>query len=100
MARNRRNDKPASSTWFFLILAIVVGYSCYTLYNQQVMLDALNEDAMKAADRLHNAEQIQKDLQAEIENLTKPEYVEKLARDELGMARQGELPYIYTKKQQ
>lgn len=100
--RNRanRDDKSKSSMWFIVILAIVIGYSCFTLFNQQTMLNALNEDTDKATERLQRAEQMHSALETEMDNLNKPEYLEKLAREELGMTRSGELPYIYTRKQQ
>lgn len=100
MAEGRKNNKPKLPIWFFVILTVVVVYSCFTLFNQQMMLNALNEDTEKANERLKKAEQINTELMMERENLEKPEYLEKLAREELGMTRQGELPYIYTKKQQ
>lgn len=100
MAEGRKNNKPKLPIWFFVILTAVVVYSCFTLFNQQMMLNALNEDTEKANERLKKAEQVNTELMMERENLEKPEYLEKLAREELGMTRQGELPYIYTKKQQ
>lgn len=100
MAEGRKNNKPKLPIWFFVILAVVVVCSCYTLFNQQMMLNELNEDTEKANERLKKAEQINAELMLERENLEKPEYLEKLAREELGMTRHGELPYIYTKKQQ
>lgn len=100
MATEYRRSKPKTPVWFFLILAIVVLYSSVTLFNQQMMLNSIDDDTAKAMERLKTAQNMNADLTGEKEALEDPAYLEKIAREDLGMTRQGELPYIYTHKQQ
>lgn len=100
MSVARRSGKKGHSAIFLIILALVVGFSCYTLFNQQLVIDSLNDDSDKAAERLERVREENEALKQEKEKLNDPDYLEKIAREDLGMTRQGELPYIYVRKQQ
>lgn len=92
------SSRPKTPVWFFVILVGVVLYSGYILINQQLMLDSIAADTEDAQAKLEIVQAENDALIKEKENLNNPEYIEKIARDELGMTRQGEMPYIYTKK--
>ena len=60
-----------------------------------------SEDLWNGEDLLTQMEEMQdqiEQLQQEKEQLVDPSYVEKLAREDLGMTKDGEIPYIYQKK--
>lgn len=90
--------KPKTPVWFYVILAIILIGSGYTFSQQQILLDSIDEDTISAQEKLKAVQDDNAALLEEKENLQKPEYVEKIAREELGMTREGELPYIYTKE--
>ena len=79
-----------------LLFAGFVAYSCWLMANQFSQLSALNSDMELAQQRLEAAQQENQQLKDEEARLSDNEYIEKLAREELGMTRQGEMPYIYA----
>ena len=83
---------------FAVIVALwVVGFG-YTFCMQQSHLNEVEEDRAVAIARLEEARARNAALKEERDGLDKPEYIEKVAREELGMTRHGEMPYISAKK--
>lgn len=68
---------------FFCIL-IVQGYEMMQIYQEQ----------QHVQQQLEQLQQRNKELEAEKEKLSDPKYIESVARDELGLVRPGEVPYI------
>lgn len=56
-------------------------------------LSQVEKDQAAANQRLQAAQEENQRLREEKENLYRLEYIEKVAREELGMTRRGELPY-------
>lgn len=84
-----------------LFTIIVVGWLLafgYTFWMQQTHLNDVADDREVAAARLEEARTRNEKLKKERDNMDKPEFVEKVAREELGMTRSGEMPYIPGKK--
>ena len=71
----------------------VIVYFSSILFSQQGHLHQLEQDQAAAEARLAAAQQENEQLRQEKENLGKLDYIEKLAREELGMTRHDELPY-------
>ncbi len=65
---------------------------------QQSQLNEVAEDRAVEVTRLEEARKRNEALKQERDGLDKPEYIEKVAREELGMTRHGEMPYIAAKK--
>lgn len=84
--------------WFVLILAGILIYFFSLLVSQQMYLHQTGSDQEAAEARLKLAQQENARLREEQENLNRLDYIEKLAREELGMTRQGELPYSTGRK--
>lgn len=80
--------------WFRLLVLAVVGYGLFTLASQQVELNAINREAEATRIRLEQLRQANHTLSDEKARLATPAYVEKLARDELGLVKPGEVPYV------
>lgn len=80
--------------WFLFVLIVIVGYFSWTLVTQQLHLNAVNDSCEAAQVRLEAARQANEQLRQEKAQLEDPAYIEKVAREELGMARKGEMPYI------
>ena len=76
----------------------IVGYFSYMMVSQHFYLNSVNQDYDAAQQRLQSAQQENDALQQEKAQLNDPAYIEKIAREELGMTRQGEMPYIYSRK--
>ncbi len=84
--------------WFVVLMVGIVGYFSYMMVSQHFYLNSVNRDYDAAQQRLQSAQQENDALQQEKAQLNDPAYIEKIAREELGMTRQGEMPYIYSRK--
>lgn len=93
MMNNRKRPKKYRVSWFFLLLVIIVGYFVSILISQQVYLSQVSRDQAAAEARLQAAQKENEALRQEKEKLNELGYIEKIAREELGMTRAGELPY-------
>jgi len=87
-----------SFNWFIVLLILAVGYFSYTAVQQQLCLNAIAKEQMTVEVRLNQAKKINEELRQEKNNLEKPDYIEKVAREELGMTKKGEMPYISSKR--
>ena len=95
MARRRRSRRPR---WFVIAMLIVLGYFGSMIVSQGVYLSHVYEDQRLASERLTAAQAVNDRLRAEKERLGELPYIEKLAREELGMTGAGELPYAPGKR--
>lgn len=95
----RSRSSKRRPNWFLVLLLCVCAYFAYVFCVQQMNLNELKADTEAARVRLANAQQENEKLIQEKESLSDLEYIEKIAREELGMTREGEMPYIYQKKQ-
>lgn len=90
-----RRHKKFRIRWGKLLFA---GFSLYILgllAVQQLQFWRLEEQQLQVERRIEAAEARNATLQEEIRLLQNPDYVEKLAREELNLLRDGEIPY-YT----
>ena len=85
--------KQRGINWFALIMLAVIVYFSSILISQQVYLSQAADDYASAKARLEAAQQENAALKAEARQLNELSYIEKIAREELGMTRAGELPY-------
>ena len=84
--------------WFAIIMIILFLLAAFKLGEQAITNRDLSQDRIKAEERLKAAQEENEKLMNEKAQLDDPEYVEKLAREQLGMTKQGEIPYVYSKK--
>lgn len=85
--------KKREINWFALIMLAVIVYFSSILISQQVYLSQAADDYASAKARLEAAEKENAALKEEARQLNELSYIEKVAREELGMTRAGELPY-------
>ena len=91
--RLRERRKKGWFTWFNILLIAIIVYFSSILISQQFYLSQVNEDQAAAEARLAAAQEEHDKLVKEKENLGRLDYIEKIAREQLGMTRKGELPY-------
>ncbi len=84
--------------WFRLAVLAVAGVCLYVLAGQQAEMNAVNREVEATRIRLEQLKQSNQSLAEEKDRLSTPAYVEKLARDELGLVKPGEVPYIPVEK--
>ena len=95
MAQRRNARRPR---WFVITVLLILGYFGSMIVSQGLYLSHVHEDQRLASDRLAAAQAENDRLRAEKERLGELPYIEKLAREELGMPGAGELPYAPGKR--
>ncbi len=93
-----RKQGGGTPSLFAIIVAICLIWFGYTFCMQQAHLNEVADDRAVAVTRLEEARARNEALKAERDGLERPEYIEKVAREELGMTRSGEMPYIAPAK--
>ena len=86
-------QKRKGFNWFALFMFLVVAYFSTVLISQQVHLSHVSETQRVADKRLEKAMQENQKLQKEYDELQDLDNIEKIAREDLGLAKDGELPY-------
>lgn len=89
-----KNRKIKIRTIFFILFAI---YVVYTVGVQQIKLWDLAKQEASLAKRLEKSKGEMTDLKKKVELLHTENYLEKVARDELGLVKPNEL--IYKKQE-
>ncbi|MBQ9478805.1 MAG: septum formation initiator family protein [Selenomonadaceae bacterium] len=79
--------------WFAVLMLMVVGYFLTVLTTQQLHLSHVSESQYLADKRLEAAKHENDKLKKQYEELQDVSNIERLAREDLGLAKQGELPY-------
>ena len=95
MAQRRNARRPR---WFVITVLLILGYFGSMIVSQGLYLSHVHEDQRLASDRFAAAQAENDRLRAEKERLGELPYIEKLAREELGMTGAGELPYAPGKR--
>jgi len=83
----------SSFNWFALFMFLMIAYFSTVLISQQVHLSHVSESQRIADKRLETAKATNERLQKELAELQNLDNIEKLAREDLGLAKEGELPY-------
>ncbi len=73
-------------------------YFVYVMIWQHITISKKNDEIEVLKESINNANQRTEKLQAELENLEDPEYLEKMARDRLGMVLPNERVFIDANK--
>ncbi len=95
-ARKRKLDKKR--------LGIVIAVTAFALYFiyimiwQQVMISRKNGEIKALEEKIDNANQQTEILQKELDNLDDPAYLEKIARERLGLVRPNERVFVDANK--
>ena len=80
-----------------VILVFVVMYVCYLLIQQQVTMVRQKNELQKYTVELQKKKEKNKILQDEVELSKTDRYIEKLAREILGLVKEGETPVMDNK---
>lgn len=91
--KQRIKQRKGLFNWFTILLVIIIGYFAVILVKQQIYLNQVSANQAAAEERLATARAENERLVKEKDDLNRLDYIEKIAREELGMTRRGELPY-------
>lgn len=84
--------------WFKMVIFLVCGYFIYLTVGQQSQLASIRRETQATSTKLQQLKQENAALEEERKALYDPKYIEKLAREELGLAKPGEIPFISVEK--
>lgn len=76
----------------FMIAFII--YAAITIFNQQLKIDELREAEQNEISKIESVRNDNDRLIEMINNATSVEYIEKMAREQLGLVKSGEKVYI------
>ena len=86
--------------WFRLAVFFIAGYFLYLIIGQHNQLSAIEAENRAAHQRLEQAKQVNASLVEERNQLNNPAYIEKIAREELGLVKPGERSEEHTSELQ
>lgn len=92
--RGRLRERSRVPRWVVLA-AIAIGVSVFGAFGSTVLqVYRLEREAAQLAQHQRDLEEQNAQLRAEIQALHTPEYVEKLAREQLGLVKPGEVAFL------
>ena len=80
------------------VVAVVAIYFIYVLIWQQIAINSKNEEIERLNQQVISASEESEKLKQEVENLNDPEYLEKVARERLGLVRPNERVFVDSNK--
>lgn len=83
---------------FRLTVIVLLGYFLYVSFGHQSNMSAINQETEVMRLKLEQLKETNKKLKAEKERLQDPVHIEKMAREELGLVKPGEVPYMIPGK--
>nr|WP_231034997.1 cell division protein FtsL [Pectinatus frisingensis] len=83
---------------FIVITVAVIGYFIYVAVEQQIYINNITQERIAVDEQLAKAKKENAELKQEKEALEDPQYIEKIAREELGMTKKDEIPYVSSNK--
>ena len=89
--------KRKNFNWFAFVMFAMIAYFSTVLISQQVHLAHVSESQRIADKRLEKAKATNEKLRKELAELKDINNIEKLARENLGLTKEGEMPYQATR---
>lgn len=98
MQRMSSKGSKRNIDWFVLVMGCFVLYFSYTVIGMFMQYTEINRDYASASARLETAKTVNRSLLEEKKGLNDAAYIEKIAREELGMTKNGEMPFISAQR--
>lgn len=83
---------------FYIVTGLALIYFIATLITQQLSISQQNRRIEELQSRVSEAQQQAESLKTEVDNLNNPEYIERIAREQLGLVRPNERVFIDSNK--
>lgn len=95
--RKKKVNKGLKTLKIILVLALTA-YLGYTWISQQIQLVSLNKEISGLDSNIAKEETRKKELEKKKEQINTPEYIEKIARDELNLVAPDEIVFMEAPK--
>lgn len=86
--------KKGKATVGIFILLIIFLYLSYIAVNQQGLIYAKNQELNKLEEKIAEEKKINEELKKQSKMIESDEYIEKIAREKLGMVKKNERVYV------
>lgn len=86
--------KKRKSKFWFIVIALILLYSGYISVSLKGLLDSKKEQHADLENKITLQKKQGADLEKQMKNVNSDEYIEKMAREELGMVKKNERVYI------
>ena len=93
------SDKTVSKKIVYAAVVTAVAlYFVSTVVSQQISLSKQNKQIEELENKISEAQKESEDLKNQVDNLNNPEYIEKVARERLGLIRPNERIFVDSNK--
>lgn len=86
--------KKGKATVGIFILLVIFLYLSYIAVNQQGLIYAKNQELNKLEEKIAEEKKINEELKKQSKMIESDEYIEKIAREKLGMVKKNERVYV------
>jgi cell division protein FtsB len=86
--------KKKKSKFWFIVVALILLYSGYISISLKGLLDSKKEQHAELQNKITLQKKQKAELEKQMKNIDSDEYIEKVAREELGMVKKNERVYI------
>ncbi len=86
--------KKKKSKFWFIVIALILLYSGYISYSLKGLLDSKKEQHADLQNKISLQKKQKADLEKQMKNINSDEYIEKVAREKLGMVKKNERVYV------
>lgn len=86
--------KKKKSKFWFIVIALILLYSGYVSVNLKGLLESKKEQHADLQNKITLQKKQKAELEKQMKNVNSDEYIEKMAREELGMVKKNERVYI------
>ncbi len=98
MSAKRKKSLIKGNRLFYIIIFSVILYVAWVFGNQQIKLNALQQQEQEKQEQVAILKQEVLRLEEEIQQSNTPEFIEKVAREQLKMVKPHEIIYIDSEK--
>lgn len=94
--QNKKKSLKFNNLYFFVMIFMILSFSTYLLYKYN-SLYLYNQKVEALTKEIEEANKINEDLKYQTEYKNSNEYIEKIARDKLGMVKSNEIIFYDNK---
>ena len=80
--------------WFPIAAVLIIGYMLIMVVSQSITIYTANSEHEEVLKRIEEEKAVQQRLHEECEQLQDRGHIEQIAREELGLVKEGEIPFI------
>ncbi len=88
------NRKWIRAHWCAAVIGLILAYTGVTAVMQFATIYSANSERDEVIKQIEAEKAVQQQLREECEQLQDRQYIEQIAREELGLVKEGEIPFI------